>query len=69
MKPDPTPEGRPVRFAGYFDVNGEFVPFAASDEVFRRAHSLGGRVLLCLELSAAGELHGVFYTNHRGLAR
>lgn len=67
MKPDPTFNRRPARFHGYRDVNGEFVPFASSDEVFRRARKLGARVLLRLELSAGGELQGLFYTNDRGL--
>jgi hypothetical protein len=67
MKPDLTLERRIARFPGYRDVNGEFVPFASSDEVFRRARRLGARVLLRLELSPGGELQGLFYTNDRGL--
>jgi hypothetical protein len=67
MKPDLTLERRIARFPGYRDVNGEFVPFASSDEVFRRARRLGARVLLRLELSPGGELQGLFYTNDKGL--
>jgi len=67
MKPIQTLERRIARFPGYHDANGEFVPFATSDEVFRRARRLGARVLLRLELSASEELQGLFYTNDKGL--
>ncbi len=36
MKAIQTIDRRVARFAGYQDMNGEFVPFAMSDEVFRR---------------------------------
>lgn len=54
-------------FAGYRDINGDFVPFTTSDEVFRRARKLGTRVLLRLSLEEGGELAGLFYTNDEGL--
>lgn len=57
----------PARFGGYRDVNGEFVPFTASDEVFRRARTLGLRVLLRLQLAEEGELQGLFYSHEEGL--
>ncbi len=60
---------RIARFEGYHDLNGEFVPFALSDEVFRRARKLGARVLLRLELSDKEQLQGLFYTNDRSLTR
>lgn len=60
---------RIARFPGYHDMNGEFVPFAMSDEVFRRAHKLGARVLLRLELGDNHRLQGLFYTNDRSLSR
>jgi hypothetical protein len=58
---------RVARFNGYHDMNGEFVPFAMSDDVFRRANKLGTRVLLRLELSDKQQLRGLFYTNDRSL--
>lgn len=58
---------QPARFDGYRDMNGDYVPFATSDEVFRRARKLGTRVLLRLELGEGGELQGLFYTNDEGL--
>ncbi len=60
-------EHQAARFTGYTDINGDFVPFATSDEVFRRARKLGARVLLRLELNERGELAGLFYTNDEGL--
>jgi hypothetical protein len=57
----------PARFDGYRDMNGDYVPFTTSDEVFRRARKLGTRVLLRLELGEGGELQGLFYTNDEGL--
>ncbi|MSR13372.1 MAG: hypothetical protein EXR86_02190 [Gammaproteobacteria bacterium] len=58
-----------ARYNGYHDMNGDFVPFAMSDEVFRRARKLGARVLLRLELGDNQELQGLFYTNDRSLSR
>ncbi len=58
---------RIARFNGFHDMNGEFVPFVLSDDVFRRANKLGARILLRLELSEKQELQGLFYTNDRGL--
>jgi hypothetical protein len=69
MKPIQSLERRIARFPGYRDMNGDFVPFTTSDEVFRRARRLGARVLLRLELGSGGELQGLFYTNDRGLTR
>ena len=69
MKPIQSVERRIARFPGYRDMNGDFVPFSTSDEVFRRARKLGARVLLRLELSTGEELQGLFYTNDRGLTR
>ncbi|MGD9603414.1 MAG: hypothetical protein AB7O21_02040 [Gammaproteobacteria bacterium] len=68
MKAIQSADRRIARFAGYRDMNGEFVPFATSDEVFRRARKLGARVLLRLEI-AEGELQGLFYTNDHSLSR
>lgn len=62
-------ERRIARFNGYHDMNGEFVPFSMSDEVFRRAKKLGARVLLRLELSDSQQLQGLFYTNDKSLTR
>ena len=67
MKSIQTLDRRIARFPGYRDANGDFVPFATSDEVFRRARRLGARVLLRLELSSTEELQGLFYTNDKGL--
>ncbi len=67
MKPIHSLERRIARFAGYRDLNGEFVSFTTSDEVFRRARRLGTRVLLRLELGAGDELQGLFYTNEGSL--
>ncbi|MEN9727697.1 MAG: hypothetical protein RL434_2063 [Pseudomonadota bacterium] len=58
---------QPARFDGYRDMNGDYVPFTTSDEVFRRARKLGTRVLLRLQLGQGGELEGLFYTNDEGL--
>jgi len=58
---------QPARFDGYRDMNGDYVPFSTSDEVFRRARKLGTRVLLRLELGEGNELRGLFYTNDEGL--
>jgi hypothetical protein len=69
MKAIKSVEQRPARFSGYRDLNGEFVPFTLSDEVFRRARKLGARVLLRLELGEDMQLQGLFYTNDRGLSR
>jgi hypothetical protein len=60
-------QSQAARFTGYRDINGDFVPFSTSDEVFRRARKLGTRVLLRLELIEGGELSGLFYTNDEGL--
>jgi len=68
MKAIQSIDRRVARFTGYHDMNGEYVPFAMSDEVFRRARKLGARVLLRLEMSE-GELQGLFYTNDRSLSR
>lgn len=69
MKPIPSIDRRIARFPGYRDMNGDFVPFSMSDEVFRRARRLGARVLLRLEIGAGEELQGLFYTNDKGLTR
>lgn len=58
-----------ARYNGYYDMNGEFVPFTMADEVFSRARRLGARVLLRLELSESRELQGLFYTNDKSLTR
>ena len=54
-------------FAGYRDLNGEYIPFETADEVFSRARAIGARVLLRLELDEQHELKGIFYTNDRSL--
>ncbi|MGH8597323.1 MAG: hypothetical protein ACREXT_11760 [Gammaproteobacteria bacterium] len=69
MKAVQSIDRRIARYNGYRDMNGEFVPFTLSDEVFRRARKLGARVLLRLELGDNQELQGLFYTNDRGLSR
>jgi len=69
MKAISTIDRRIARFSGYRDMNGEFVPFTMSDEVFNRARKLGARVLLRLELSDGQESQGLFYTNDRSLSR
>ena len=69
LKAIQTIDRRDARFTGYQDMNGEFVPFTMSDEVFRRARKLGARVLLRLELSESQELQGLFYTNDSSLSR
>ncbi len=56
------------RFAGYQDLNGEYIPFETADEVFSRARAIGARVLLRLELDEHQELKGIFYTNDRSLS-
>ncbi len=56
-----------VEYDGYVDLNGQFIPFSMADEVFTRAHAIGARVLLRLELSEEQELTGIFYTNDNGL--
>ncbi|MBI2801649.1 MAG: hypothetical protein HYX63_15485 [Gammaproteobacteria bacterium] len=68
MKAIPSIDRRIARFNGYQDMNGEFVPFVMSDEVFRRARKLGARVLLRLELGDNQQLQGLFYTNDRSLS-
>ena len=57
-----------ARFAGYQDLNGEYIPFETADEVFSRARAIGARVLLRLELDESQELKGIFYTNDRSLS-
>jgi len=57
----------PPRFGGYLDANARFVSFAMADEVFERAHTIGARVLLRLELDDDGTLTGSMYTNERGV--
>jgi len=56
-----------AKFAGYRDLNGEYIPFETADEVFSRARAIGARVLLRLSLSDRQELHGIFYTNDQSL--
>jgi hypothetical protein len=56
-----------AKFAGYRDLNGEYIPFETADEVFSRARAIGARVLLRLSLSDGQELHGIFYTNDQSL--
>jgi hypothetical protein len=58
---------RIARYKGFHDMNGDFVPFGTSDEVFRRASKLGARVLLRLEMGPGQELQGLFYTNDSSL--
>jgi hypothetical protein len=58
---------RIARYKGFHDMNGDFVPFGTSDEVFRRARKLGARVLLRLEMGPGQELQGLFYTNDSSL--
>ncbi len=57
-----------AKFAGYQDLNGQYIPFATADEVFSRARAIGARVLLRLELNDAQELQGMFYTNDHSLS-
>ncbi|MEM7540922.1 MAG: hypothetical protein AAF384_04975 [Pseudomonadota bacterium] len=61
----PLPESASYR--GYQDLDGQFIPFEAADEVFVRAQALGARVLLRLELDDQQALKGKFYTNDRSL--
>ncbi|MEQ8235077.1 MAG: hypothetical protein RLW61_02395 [Gammaproteobacteria bacterium] len=56
-----------ARFAGYRDLNGEYIPFETADEVFSRARAIGARVLLRLHLDDRHELKGIFYTNDQSL--
>ena len=58
----------PARFAGYRDLNGEYIPFETADEVFSRARAIGARVLLRLQLDERQELQGMFYTNDQSLS-
>ena len=58
-----------ARFEGFTDSNDRFITFSMADEVFERAHNIGARVLLRLELTDEGELKGSMYTNDRGLSR
>ena len=44
------------RYAGYQDLNGEYIPFETADEVFSRARAIAARVLLRLELDERHEL-------------
>ncbi len=69
MKANRLIDRRVARFPGYHDMNGEFVPFSMSDEVFRRARKLGARVLLRLQLGDEQQLQGLFYTNDHSLQR
>ncbi|MGR8918637.1 MAG: hypothetical protein ACU85V_03385 [Gammaproteobacteria bacterium] len=55
-------------FAGYQDLNGQYIPFATADEVFTRARAIGARVLLRLSLNEEQELEGIFYTNDHSLS-
>jgi hypothetical protein len=57
-----------TQFAGYRDLNGQYIPFETADEVFSRARAIGARVLLRLELDEAQELQGIFYTNDHSLS-
>ncbi len=57
-----------ARFAGYRDLNGEYIPFETADEVFSRARAIGARVLLRLQLDDRHELKGIFYTNDQSLS-
>lgn len=54
-------------FAGYQDLNGEYIPFETADEVFSRARAIGARVLLRLSLNDQHQLEGIFYTNDQSL--
>lgn len=56
------------QYAGYRDLNGEYIPFETADEVFSRARAIGARVLLRLELDERHELRGIFYTNDHSLS-
>jgi len=56
-----------AKFAGYRDLNGEYIPFETADEVFSRARAIGARVLLRLSLDDAHQLNGIFYTNDQSL--
>ena len=57
-----------AKFAGYRDLNGEYIPFETADEVFSRARAIGARVLLRLHLDERQALNGMFYTNDRSLS-
>ncbi|MGB1883645.1 MAG: hypothetical protein ACPHUF_07060 [Gammaproteobacteria bacterium] len=56
------------RFDGYQDLNGQYIPFETSDEVFSRARAIGARVLLRLQLNDDHQLEGTFYTNDQSLS-
>ncbi|MSQ67559.1 MAG: hypothetical protein EXR83_05120 [Gammaproteobacteria bacterium] len=60
-------DARIARFAGFHDLNGQFVAFSTSDEVFERARKLGARVLLRLEIAPNQQLKGLFYTSDTSL--
>lgn len=59
---------RTPKYNGYTDREGRFVPFIRANEVFVRARSLGGRVLLRLTLDDNDNLHGNFVSNATGLS-
>ena len=50
-----------ARYEGFRDDEGRFVPFALADEIQRRAHTEGVRVLLRLDVAGGSELRGSFY--------
>lgn len=58
----------PEGYAGYQDLNGQFIPFETADEVFSRARAIGARVLLRLQLNDNQQLEGIFYTNDKSLS-
>ncbi len=67
MKSVKAADSRIARYKGFHDMNGEFVSFGTSDEVFRRARKVGARVLLRLEMSPSQQLQGLFYTSDTSL--
>lgn len=50
-----------ARFGGFRDGEGRFVSFTVSDEILRRAHAEGARVLLRLDAAPDSELRGRFH--------
>ena len=62
MRRSQATSARVARFKGFHDGEGRFVSFAASDEILRRAHAQGARVLLRLDGAVGSELRGRFHS-------
>ena len=61
MRRNPASRATIARYKGFRDGEGRFVPFTLSDEIQRRAHTEGARILLRLDVAQGTELRGSFH--------